>query len=76
MSHRSDRQGPRKRPFIAMLTIAIAATTAGTAAAQQASLSGVITDTTDASLPGVTVTATNRDTGTKAAAGGTALARR
>jgi hypothetical protein len=68
MSHRSDRQGPRKRPFIAMLTIAIAATAASTAAAQQASLSGVITDTTDASLPGVTVTATNRDTGLKAAA--------
>ena len=68
MSHRSDSQGPRKRPFIAVLTIAVAATAAGAAAAQQASLSGVITDTTDANLPGVTVTATNRDTGTKAAA--------
>ena len=68
MSHRSDSQGPRKRPFIAMLTIAITASAAGVASAQQASLGGVITDTTDASLPGVTVTATNRDTGTKAAA--------
>src|SRR5712691_13527348 len=59
---RGGRQSMKPKPIVFAILWSILAL-AVTARAQEATLSGSVTDTTDAVLPGVTVTALHIDTG-------------